>query len=173
MHLSAQEEYGLRCLIQLARHDGQKPLRIQDIAASEGLSFEYVAKLVRILRKAGLARSTRGAGGGYRLGRAAHDINLWEAVQSLGEPFFRERFCDDHTGLRSDCVHTDSCSIRGVWRGVNELLQSSLSAVTLADITGGGERATYGWLASRDYTAEPRTSGEPSLVEATPAQEKS
>ena len=44
MHLSAQEEYGLRCLVQLARHEGEEPMRIQDIARAEGLSSEYVAK---------------------------------------------------------------------------------------------------------------------------------
>lgn len=154
MHLSAQEEYGLRCLIALARHEGQKPLRIQDIAGSEGLSFEYVAKLVRILRQAGLASSIRGAGGGYLLGRPAAEITLWEAIEALGEPFFPDKFCQSHAGIHSDCVHSSDCSIRGVWRGVNDLLKTALSAVTLADIIGGGERATYGWLAARGPAPE-------------------
>ncbi len=148
MQLSAQEEYGLRCLIQLARHDGRKPLRIQDIAEAEGLSFEYVAKLVRVLRKAELATSTRGAGGGYRLGRPAEEINMWEAIEALGEPFFPVKFCESHAGLKTYCVHSGDCSIRGVWRGVNDLLETALSAVTLADICGRGESSTYGWLAA-------------------------
>ena len=70
MHLSAQEEYGLRCLVQLARHVGEEPMRIQEIARAEGLSSEYVAKLMRILRNGNLVDSTRGASGGYRLPQA-------------------------------------------------------------------------------------------------------
>ncbi len=51
MHLLAQEEYGLRCLLQVARHSGSHPLTISEIAQAEGLSPEYTAKLMRALRK--------------------------------------------------------------------------------------------------------------------------
>jgi Rrf2 family protein len=148
MHLSSQEEYGLRCLIQLARHEGRAPMRIQEIARAEGLSAEYVAKLMRILRNGGLVASTRGAGGGYRLGRAPGTMTLWDAIQVLGGPFFPDSFCDSHPGSLRDCVHSPSCSIRGVWRSLNGLLRVALSGITIEDLTRG-ER----------YTAE-RVSGE-------------
>ena len=54
MQLLAQEEYGLRCLIQVARHAGPDPLTIPEIAEREGLSPEYAAKLMRALRQAEL-----------------------------------------------------------------------------------------------------------------------
>ena len=92
MHLSAQEEYGLRCLARLARHEGADPVRIQDIAEAEGLSPEYVAKLMRILRNGGIVTSTRGAAGGYHLRRPAAEITLWEAIEVLGGPFFHDSF---------------------------------------------------------------------------------
>ena len=53
MQLLAQEEYGLRCLLQVAQHRGEEPLSIQTVAEREGLSPEYAAKLMRALRKAG------------------------------------------------------------------------------------------------------------------------
>ncbi len=43
MHMLAQEEYGLRCLLQVARHQGSHPLTIAEIAEAEGLSPEYTA----------------------------------------------------------------------------------------------------------------------------------
>ena len=95
MHLSSQEEYGLRCLLQLARHDGDEPMPIQEIAELEGLTPEYVAKLMRVLRKGGLVTSTRGAAGGYRLDRPADEITLWDAVEILGGPLFPESFCEN------------------------------------------------------------------------------
>ncbi|HXZ85391.1 MAG TPA: Rrf2 family transcriptional regulator [Myxococcota bacterium] len=134
MQLSAQEEYGLRCLIQVARHVGPDPLTIPEIAASEGLSPEYAAKLMRALRQAELVASTRGAGGGYRLVRPAAQITAWEAVQALGGSIFPKEFCDSHPGRRHDCVHSTGCSIRGLWGAVEGAVRGVLEAVTLAEL---------------------------------------
>jgi len=146
MHLSSQEEYGLRCLLQLARHDSDEPMRIQDIADGEGLTPEYVAKLMRILRNGGLVVSTRGAAGGYHLERDSADISLWDAVEVLGGPLFPDSFCESHPGVRRDCVHTPGCSIRSVWSNLNNLLRAALSGVTIADLKTG-ERTSLEWLA--------------------------
>jgi Rrf2 family protein len=141
VHLSAQEEYGLRCLVQLARHDADEPMTIQQIAQAEGLSAEYVAKLMRILRKGGLVTSTRGASGGYRLDRRPADMTLWDAISVLGGPLFPDSFCDTHPGALRDCVHSPNCSIRGVWRSLNGLLQVALEGVTILDLTRGESAA--------------------------------
>ena len=146
MHLSAQEEYGLRCLARLARHEGADPVRIQDIAEAEGLSPEYVAKLMRILRNGGIVTSTRGAAGGYHLRRPAAEITLWEAIEVLGGPFFHDSFCDSHPGSLRDCVHTTNCAIRATWRTVSGLLRAALSAITVEDLKRE-EESTFMWLA--------------------------
>ncbi len=74
MKLSSQEEYGLRCLLRIgARGDGGT-LTIPEISRAEGISPEYVAKLMRILRRGGLVTSARGAAGGYTLSRPADQI---------------------------------------------------------------------------------------------------
>ena len=134
MQLLAQEEYGLRCLIQVARHAGPDPLTIPEIAEAEGLSPEYTAKLLRALRQAELVVSTRGAGGGYRLARPAREITAWQVVQALGGSLFPKEFCESHPGLRHDCVHTGGCSIRGLWGAVESAVRGVLEGVTLADL---------------------------------------
>jgi len=145
MHLSSQEEYGLRCLLQLARHEGEAPLRIQDISEAEGLSAEYVAKLMRILRQGDLVSSTRGASGGYRLARRPEEISLWEAISVLGGPLFPDGFCESHPGALRDCVHSTGCSIRALWRSVSELLRHALSGVTVKDLQRP-ESEAFTWL---------------------------
>lgn len=137
MHLMAQEEYGLRCLVQVARHRGPEPLTIPEIARAEGLSPEYTAKLMRALRKGGLVSSTRGAGGGYRLARAAEDVTAWDVLEILGGSFFPESFCDSHPGQHKDCVHTPNCSIRALWRRAEGAVRGVLGGVTLADLLRG------------------------------------
>jgi Rrf2 family protein len=134
MQLLAQEEYGLRCLLQVARHGAPDPITIPEIAQAEGLSPEYAAKLLRALRQADLVVSTRGAGGGYRLSRPAAEITAWQVVQALGGSLFPREFCDSHPGQRHDCVHTGGCSIRGLWSAVESAVRTVLEGVTLAEL---------------------------------------
>lgn len=135
MHLLAQQEYGLRCLVQVALHPGDRPLTIPEIAAAEGLSPDYTAKLMRALRQHGFVTSTRGPGGGYRMARPASELSAWEVVEQLGGSLFREDFCDSHPGVLSDCVHSVDCSIRSLWRRVEYAVRKVLEDVTIEDLT--------------------------------------
>lgn len=135
MHLSAQEEYGLRCLLQVALRDGSDaPVGIPEIAAAEGLSPEYTAKLMRLLRQGSLVDSTRGPGGGYKLSRPAAQITVWQAIEVLGGPMFSDGFCDTHSGQLQDCAHSSGCSVRSLWRWIGGAVKTALESVTLADL---------------------------------------
>jgi Rrf2 family protein len=134
MQLLAQEEYGLRCLVQVARHRGSDPLTIPEIAEREGISPEYAAKLMRALRQTEFVVSTRGAGGGYRLARPAHEITAWQVIQALGGSLFPEEFCDSHPGQLRDCVHSTGCSLRGLWGSVESAIRAVLEGVTVAEL---------------------------------------
>ena len=81
MKFSAQEEYGLRCLLQIAR--SQESMTIPEIAKIEGLSQTHVAKLLMILRKEGFITSTRGQAGGYALAKSPSEINVGQVLESL------------------------------------------------------------------------------------------
>jgi Rrf2 family protein len=134
MHLLAQEEYGLRCLLRVAQHGSPDPVTIPEVAEAEGLSPEYTAKLMRALRQGGLVTSTRGAGGGYRLARRPEEITVWGVIEVLGGSFFPESFCDSHPGVLRDCVHTPDCSIRSLWRTLETALREVLGRITIADL---------------------------------------
>src|SRR3954447_18752312 len=102
MKITAQEEYGLRCLLQLARAAEGHSLTIPEVAAAEGLSTPYVAKLLSVLRQAGLIESVRGRSGGYRLARLSREIGLGSFLLMRGEPLFDEpSYCQDHAGTKS------------------------------------------------------------------------
>ena len=121
-------------------------MRIQEIADLEGLTPEYVAKLMRVLRNGGLVISTRGAAGGYRLDREPAAITLWDVINVLGGPLFSDSFCETHPGALRDCVHSPGCSIRSVWRGLDDLLRTALSSVTMEELKAG-EQSSLAWLA--------------------------
>src|SRR5437899_5692098 len=87
MKVSAQEEYGLRCMLQLARRQkgGEgHPLTLSEIAREEGLTVPHVAKLIRRLRNSGLVRSVLGRMGGYTLSRDASSVSVAEVLGALG-----------------------------------------------------------------------------------------
>ena len=154
MQLLAQEEYGLRCLVQVAQHGGDSPLTIQTVAEREGLSPDYAAKLMRALRRSGLVVSTRGAAGGYRLAQPADRITAWDVIEALGGSFFNDEFCEAHPGQLRDCVHTTNCSIRAVWRSVEGAVRGVLERVTLADLVRP-ERDLIAWIAEPPSPASP------------------
>jgi Rrf2 family protein len=145
MQILAIEEYGLRCLLQVAFHDPSQPMTAQEIACAEGLGPEYVAKIMSTLRMRGLVVSTRGAAGGYHLARPADQIGVWEAIEALGGEFFPEGFCDCHPGRRRECVHASDCSIRAVWRRVGGMLKAALNAISLKDLQRD-ETSMVSWL---------------------------
>src|SRR5688572_16031547 len=87
MKITAQEEYGLRCLIRLARTEAQTST-IPEIAGAEGLSVAYVGKLLGVLRHAGVIESVRGRTGGYKLAKPTTEIGLGSLLLMLGEPLF-------------------------------------------------------------------------------------
>ncbi len=134
MKLSAQEEYGLRCLLYMARHGEERSHSIPEISRAEGLSVPNVAKLMRILRLGGLVDSVRGQAGGYMLARPSEQVTVSEILALLGGSFFGPHFCDRHAGLERNCAHTSDCSVRLLWSAVQKTLDGILSKTTLRDL---------------------------------------
>lgn len=135
MKLTANEEYGLRCLVRLgyAAYDGLS-LTIPEISAAEGVSAPYAAKILRVLRKGGFVKAARGKAGGYTLARPADEIVIGEAIESLGGRLFESDFCDSHAGQVAICTRSVDCSVRSLWRAVQVSVDQVLGKTTLRDL---------------------------------------
>jgi Rrf2 family transcriptional regulator, iron-sulfur cluster assembly transcription factor len=135
MKISAQEEYGLRCLLQLANLEDGETLTLPQIAEREGISTANAGKLMWLLNKAGFVNSTRGTKGGYFLSRPAGDIRLSEIIKVLDEDVLAKH-CESYTGVLDRCVHKGDCGIRPVIVGLHEIVEHALSQITLAQLVG-------------------------------------
>jgi Rrf2 family protein len=93
-----------------------------------------VAKIMRILRRAGLVRSTRGKSGGYSLARPAAEVRALDVLSALGGRLFDTEFCDRHAGVERHCLNTRDCSIRPVLRGLQQAVDHVLGELTLASL---------------------------------------
>lgn len=134
MKLSSQEEYGLRCLLQIARLGEGGSLTIAEMSQREGISAPNVAKIMRILRRGGLVRSTRGKAGGYRLTHSPSDVPVGEVLGALGGRLFDATFCDRHSGVEERCLNNGDCSIRPVLRFVQDAVDQVLGQLTLQSL---------------------------------------
>ena len=134
MILTAQEEYGLRCALSLARVAPDEALTLSQIAEAEGLTTAYAGKLMRLLVQAGLVDSTRGRTGGYSLTRDPADITVNQIVGPLGGPFYDGEICNKTPSALSLCVHNNDCAVRSLWSGLQGMIDRYLGQVSLRDL---------------------------------------
>jgi Rrf2 family protein len=141
MKFSAQEDYGLRCLIQIAK--AADSITIPEISRTEGLSVTHVAKLLMILRKDGFIVSTRGQAGGYQLARSPDSIIIGDVLESLGGRLYDNSFCGRHKGQLSICTHAIDCSVKSLWQVVQDAVDSVVQKITLADLLTEKEETAF------------------------------
>ena len=85
MKISTKGRYGLRAFIDLACYGAEEPVSISSISARQEISERYLEQLMAKLKKAGLVKSIRGAGGGYRLAKDAAEVLLVMYSEHLKE----------------------------------------------------------------------------------------
>ena len=143
MKITALEEYGLRCILALAKSWPEKSVTMPELGAMEKLSVPYVGKLMMILKKAGLVKAVRGRNGGYILAEAPDKMSLDRVFNALGEPIYSTRHCDRYSGEAEICVHIEECNVRNMWATFNDFVNDILKRMTLADLITGDYRLTF------------------------------
>jgi Rrf2 family protein len=134
MKLSSHEEYGLRCLLQVARQGPEGSATIPEISRKEGISVPYVAKLMRVLRQGGFVKAARGKAGGYTLAFPPEQISVGDALTILGGRIYPDDFCNRHSGTQTNCAHSTDCSIRSLWHAVQSAVDGILRGTTVRDL---------------------------------------
>jgi Rrf2 family protein len=134
MKFTANEEYGLRCLLRLGKEGADASLTLPEISRAEGISMPYAAKIMRILRQGGFVQSARGKAGGYSLSRSPESIYLGELLALLGGRLYDPTFCDRHAGVEDVCANAVDCSVRDLWKSVQLAVDQVVSRMTLGDL---------------------------------------
>jgi len=129
MKLSTKGRYGLRALADLALHSGGQPVALMTIAKRQHLSDGYLESMFGALRRAGLVRSIKGAGGGYVLARPASAISVGEILHVLeGDLSIVDQ--DE----RDQQVSLRSCIKSFVWDDISEKINGIVDTVMLEDL---------------------------------------
>ncbi len=130
MKLSTRTRYGMRAIIELAQHQGKRPLQLKLIAERQDISVKYLEQLMSLLRSAGFVRSVRGSKGGYVLARPADQIKLSEIFRCLEGPVTTAECTEDE----SYCERAADCVAREVWKRVETAIHGVLDSIKLSDL---------------------------------------
>ena len=145
MSVSQRAHYGLRAMTVLAKAYGSHPLSLVEIAEQEHLPAGYLEQLAMPLRRAGLIEGTRGAHGGYRLGRAPAQITVGDVVRALDGPVSPVE-CLTLEYLPGSCEREIGCLSHPVWDRVKQAIDQVLDSLSLADLKDLPEVSTHSFV---------------------------
>ena len=135
MHFSAQEEYGLRCVLNLARNRNEVSVTAREISESEQISLDYVHKLLGILKRKGLIKSTRGINGGFSLKQAPEEITVCEVLEMLSSELNSDGHCAKFSRRKShSCTGPEECRVKPFWDAIYRFYEEFGSKVSVQDL---------------------------------------
>jgi Rrf2 family protein len=130
LKVSTKGDYGIRALIELARHYGEGTIQSAEIAARQRIPEPYLDQLLTTLRRGGLIRSVRGPQGGHALVRPPAELCLREVIEVL-EGSLSPIDCLEES---SACTRGGGCAQRSLWEEVREATVAILQRTTIADL---------------------------------------
>lgn len=130
MRISTRSQYGLRAMIFLGKANKICPLK--EISKKEGISFDYLEKIISKLEKARLVEAKKGVQGGYFLTQKPAKIKIGKVIRALeGEINLVKCIGKKEKYL---CPREKKCSTKNFWKKIQDTLNSALDSLTLADL---------------------------------------
>ena len=132
LKITTKGRYGLRALIDLAKYSEIEPVSINSIATRQGISERYLEQLMTLLKKAGIIKSIRGAGGGYVLAREMSEISVGDVLRALEgslEPVECAAFSQEDS-----CEAAGGCVTKYVWQRINESINQTVNEISLKQL---------------------------------------
>ena len=132
MKISTKGRYGLRALIDIAQYSEIKPVPISSISARQDISERYLEQLMALLKRAGLIKSIRGAGGGYVLAKDVSEISVGDVLRALEgnlEPVECAAFHEEES-----CEAAGGCVTKYVWKKINESINRTVDEIDLKQL---------------------------------------
>jgi FeS assembly SUF system regulator len=138
--LSKLADYGVILTTALAAAEADH-LNAPHLAAETRLPQTTVAKVLKLLTKAGIVTAARGAGGGYRLARHAQEISVAEIVAAIDGDLALTQ-CTVHVDVNhaGPCDRDQFCSTRPHWARINAAVDRALRQITLAEMVQDAPR---------------------------------
>jgi Rrf2 family protein len=127
-NISKASEYAILFLTQLAKNKKPEPINLEQITSRTGLPYKFLSRIVLQLKKAGLIKSIKGAGGGYQLAKKPAQITLRQIIDAV-EPKVWFVSC-----MNGKCALEKSCHHKQIWMRLQNKLNLEMEKVKLSDL---------------------------------------
>jgi Rrf2 family transcriptional regulator, iron-sulfur cluster assembly transcription factor len=129
MRLTTKGRFAVTAMIDLGMRQHKGPVTLAGISQRQTISLSYLEQLFAKLRRHGLVESTRGPGGGYRLGKPAADVSVADIIFAVDEPLDATQ-CSG----RANCDNDHRCMTHDLWTSLNRHMVDFLDSVSLASL---------------------------------------
>jgi Rrf2 family iron-sulfur cluster assembly transcriptional regulator len=130
MNLSTKSRYALMAIIDLIENSSDKPVALQQIAARQSISIDYLEQIFMVLRRQGIVKSVKGPGGGYLLCKEPDKIRAMDIVSAMGERLTMTR-CDGKANCASNGT---KCASHDFLTTIERNIETCLSTTSLCDV---------------------------------------
>ena len=131
--ISTKSQYGLRAMTYLAKCK-KKICPLREISNGEGISFDYLEKIISKLEKSGLVKAKKGTHGGYYLSKKPIKIKVGEILYSLESDKQLIKCISHGSSKKTICSREKQCYARPLWKKIHDSLNKTLNSITLADL---------------------------------------
>lgn len=131
MQVTTKGRYALRFLVDLAQRRQEGFIALKDVSERQDVSKKYLEQIIPELNRAGLLKTVRGVQGGYALAKDPCDITVADVLLA-SQGSLAPVACLD--GEIDGCERRDFCPTLQVWQGLEDVIESYLSSVTLQSI---------------------------------------
>jgi Rrf2 family protein len=126
MRVPTKVDYGLRALIEIARHDSA--ISAEQIGNGQNLPSGYLQEILADLRRAGILTSCRGPAGGWLMAVDPEDVSVADVIRAVDGPLLSIH------GMRPESVDytTSARTLQLVWIAARSSMRSVFERVTIA-----------------------------------------
>ena len=142
MRLSRRSEYGIRALVDLARHGDESPVALAALAGRNNLPPKFLEQIMSTLKHGGIVRTTLGAHGCYAMAADPATISLGRVIRLLDGALAPLPCVSLRYYGRCSCPDEATCPLRDVMLDVRDSMLEILDQETLADVAARPGRAS-------------------------------
>ena len=130
--VSQKCQYAIRAVFELAKRNGQGPIKINDIAAAQAIPLRFLEVILNQLRRGSFVQSRRGVNGGYLLARKSDQVTVGEIVWFMEGPQVPVACLTEEAVSR--CSLNGNCVFMGMWKKAAEAVSDVYSRISFQDL---------------------------------------
>lgn len=139
MNVSQKCQYALRAIFELVRRNGDKPVKIAQIARTQAIPARFLEAIMGELKHGGFVESRRGAAGGYLLSGNASELTAGQIIQFVDGPLVPVKCLSP--GSAEACPLYGNCSFMDMWMRARDAVSQVYDSVTFENLVDNDRTA--------------------------------